>query len=257
MLTLTRGYCNNMKRQKQLSLLDCYSKKVKPACECAEVDTIMETTLSDQAAAIATAQASNSDVHVESIMDSDSEESQETSVLSEYQTVDNTVTVVQDDDEMNDDEISVDEVEDQHDHEENSQETLAAAATASDGNDTNKAPTDIASSPLETPKQPVIKFPQRAFGTGRKRGFNVEWYKRYPWLEYSIQRDAAYCYSCRLFTARQHHSRDSTFSIIGFRNWKHAMGKKGFLKVTTIVLLIRIQYFHGSSIPPTSERRQQ
>ena len=57
-------------------------------------------------------------------------------------------------------------------------------------------PSDIASGPFEAPKQPRIKFPLRSFGIGRQRAFNVEWYKSHPWLEYSVERDAAFCYPC-------------------------------------------------------------
>ncbi len=94
----------------------------------------------------------------------------------------------------------------------------------------NKAPSDLASCSTESPRQPAIKFPRRVFGNCRKRGFNIEWYNCFPWLEYSIERDTAYCYPCRLFTAKQHHSKDSNFTANGFHNWKNAMGTKGILK---------------------------
>ena len=55
-----------------------------------------------------------------------------------------------------------------------------------------RVPVDIASSPNESPRQPKIKFPLRSFGKGRQRGFNVMWYKSFPWLEYSVSLDAAF-----------------------------------------------------------------
>ena len=60
-----------------------------------------------------------------------------------------------------------------------------------------QAPSDIASGVLEAPKQPRVKFPSRSFGTGRQRAFNPQWYNSHPWLEYSVERDAAFCYPCR------------------------------------------------------------
>ena len=87
-------------------------------------------------------------------------------------------------------------------------------------------PSDIASGPFEAPKQPKIKFPLRSFGTGRQRAFNSEWYKSHPWLEYSVDRDAAFCYPCRVFKCGSNRSEDA-FTKAGFRNWKHAMGKTG------------------------------
>ena len=53
--------------------------------------------------------------------------------------------------------------------------------------------------PAFPPVQPVnIKYPATLI-SGKARSFNPAWYKVYPWLDYSIQRDACYCYSCRLF----------------------------------------------------------
>ena len=41
------------------------------------------------------------------------------------------------------------------------------------------------------PIQPIIKFPKT------KRRFVQTWYEKYHWLEYSINLDRAFCYSCR------------------------------------------------------------
>uniref|UniRef100_A0A1X7V3Y4 TTF-type domain-containing protein n=1 Tax=Amphimedon queenslandica TaxID=400682 RepID=A0A1X7V3Y4_AMPQE len=57
---------------------------------------------------------------------------------------------------------------------------------------------DIASS-TSSPCQPVkIKFPVTYF-SGKARSFYPDWFKLYPWLEYSVSKDAAFCYACRLF----------------------------------------------------------
>ena len=50
----------------------------------------------------------------------------------------------------------------------------------------------------------------------------------YPWLEYSQQKDAAFCFYCRLFKTRGCYG-DPTFVQTGFRDWKHACGRKGAL----------------------------
>ena len=93
-----------------------------------------------------------------------------------------------------------------------------------------RVPVDIASSPNESPRQPKIKFPLRSFGKGRQRGFNVMWYKSFPWLEYSVSLDAAFCYPCRLFKCGNGEGRaEEAFTRCGFRNWKNAIGKTGII----------------------------
>ena len=59
--------------------------------------------------------------------------------------------------------------------------------------------------------------------------FNPAWYKVYPWLEYSIQRDAGYCYSCHLFGSGLGSKCEKSFTLVGFKDWKHATGKGGVL----------------------------
>lgn len=48
----------------------------------------------------------------------------------------------------------------------------------------------------------------------------------YPWLEYSVHKDAAFCYPCHIFgKCTEHHS----LTKHGFSDWKHALGSKGIL----------------------------
>lgn len=82
-------------------------------------------------------------------------------------------------------------------------------------------PADIASGPHQLPVQPVISFPSGTFGS-KKRAFNSEWYKLYPWLEYSQEKDAGYCYPCRLFRVSGSGKSDAAFTRNGYRDWKHA-----------------------------------
>lgn len=91
-------------------------------------------------------------------------------------------------------------------------------------------PTDIAVGPGASPVQPRnIEFPSTDF-SGKLRSFNSSWYSDYSWLEYSVSRDAAYCYPCRIFTTGTGKA-EKTFTVNGFRGWKHASGKKGVLQV--------------------------
>jgi len=79
-----------------------------------------------------------------------------------------------------------------------------------------QAPSDIASGVLEAPKQPGVKFSSRSFGMGRQRSFNSDWYKSHPWLEYSVERDAAFCYPCRLFKSAGSSRSEDAFTKTGF-----------------------------------------
>ena len=89
------------------------------------------------------------------------------------------------------------------------------------------APNDLAPTPAFPPVQPTnIKYPSTVI-SGKSRSFNPKWYTLYPWLEYSVQQDACFCYSCRLFGTGTKGER--TFTVSGFKDWKHATGKGGVL----------------------------
>ena len=80
------------------------------------------------------------------------------------------------------------------------------------------------------PVQPAEGFVKNADG----RCFRAEWYLRFPWLEYSVSKQAAFCFYCRLFafenaTAVQGGQVDSAFIGAGFNSWKKALEKgRGF-----------------------------
>ena len=82
----------------------------------------------------------------------------------------------------------------------------------------------------EEQKQPRLKvFPKNSNG----RCFRAQWYQQFPWLEYSIEKDSAFCYPCRKYSVRTSKysvrtSREfeSVFLKIGFRSWKSALGDK-------------------------------
>ena len=91
-----------------------------------------------------------------------------------------------------------------------------------------KGPTDISQTTADHPCQPRLTvYPQTLLGE-KKRGFNKEWYKSYSWIEYSISKDAVFCYACRHFPA-QNKPQEPTFVVDGNRNWRKATGKGGGL----------------------------
>ena len=70
------------------------------------------------------------------------------------------------------------------------------------------------------PCQPQLhkdQYPPTQFGSQRRR-FQASWFNTFTWLEYSVSKDAAFCFPCFLFekdTSTQH-----AFTIDGFRSWK-------------------------------------
>ena len=114
----------------------------------------------------------------------------------------------------------------------NTEDTVASESSTEFSQCTNTGipVTDIAAGPHQPPPvQPIVNFPSRIFGS-KKRSFNCEWYKLYPWLEYSKEKDAAYCYPCRFFTISGSGKSDVAFTRNGFHDWKHAPGKRGSLQ---------------------------
>ena len=79
-------------------------------------------------------------------------------------------------------------------------------------------PSDIARCCDDHPVQPHFRsFRKRQMGD-RSRSFAAHWYDSYPFLEYSVQRDAVFCFSCRLFSS--HSGGDTVFTKQGFNNWR-------------------------------------
>jgi len=82
------------------------------------------------------------------------------------------------------------------------------------------------------PYQPRIScYPEKTIGKGvgaRKRSFKSNWFDKYKWLEYSISKDAAYCFPCRFFSLHDS-SRPGTiegaFTATGFCSWHKATQK--------------------------------
>ena len=69
------------------------------------------------------------------------------------------------------------------------------------------------------PKQPHLSsFPKTVFGK-QNRSFSSIYYTNYPWLEYSIQCDAVFCFACRHFHTYRR-SVEELFVTKGLRDWK-------------------------------------
>lgn len=45
--------------------------------------------------------------------------------------------------------------------------------------------------------------------------FQAYSFRTFPWLEYSLEEDVAFCFPCYLFS-----KKSSLFTLKGFRNWK-------------------------------------
>ena len=78
------------------------------------------------------------------------------------------------------------------------------------------------------PVQPCIRYPSTLSGT-KRRAFSYDWFKKYRWLEYSKEKDVAYCYACRIFSVSAIGKKSDAFTHTEFRDWKHATGQNGSL----------------------------
>ncbi|XP_044354273.1 zinc finger MYM-type protein 1-like [Triticum aestivum] len=67
------------------------------------------------------------------------------------------------------------------------------------------------------PKMQKKDFPQH--DCGGKRRFQPVWFDEYKWLEYSLDKDAAYCFFCYLFKDSTKFAGGDSFVNGGFRNW--------------------------------------
>ncbi|XP_057774924.1 uncharacterized protein LOC130993905 [Salvia miltiorrhiza] len=69
-------------------------------------------------------------------------------------------------------------------------------------------------------------YPKTQFGN-QLRSFQYVWYQKFVWLEYSVAKDACFCFWCYLFKPEDKSSRYKTdvFTKTGFTNWKKALIK--------------------------------
>lgn len=74
------------------------------------------------------------------------------------------------------------------------------------------------------PYQPKFDFPRTIIGS-KYRSFQIEWYNKYSWLEYSKVLDSAFCFYCRVFCLNDPATKghiDFAFIKKGFKNWHKA-----------------------------------
>uniref|UniRef100_A0ACD5TU08 Uncharacterized protein n=1 Tax=Avena sativa TaxID=4498 RepID=A0ACD5TU08_AVESA len=62
------------------------------------------------------------------------------------------------------------------------------------------------------------KFPITSI-SGKDRRFCMFWFKEYPWVEYRVDKDAAFCFVCYLFKDKIKCPGGDSFVKKGFRNW--------------------------------------
>ena len=75
---------------------------------------------------------------------------------------------------------------------------------------------------LRGPCQPIgHMYPQRTIAN-HQRSFQDVWFKQFEWLEYSVSKDAAFCFWCYLFKSPHKGGKfgEDVFTKTGFNNWK-------------------------------------
>ena len=102
--------------------------------------------------------------------------------------------------------------------------TVVSSASA---NSAKQFTTDTSDLGTERPAQPVLKnYPRDHI----RRHFKSTWYEMFPWLEYSIKENKAFCFPCRIYGTRTSKSED-TFTTRGYNNWKCALVNERGLKL--------------------------
>ncbi|XP_047027517.1 zinc finger MYM-type protein 1-like [Helicoverpa zea] len=102
--------------------------------------------------------------------------------------------------------------------------TIATPSSVATGNVSYGIPSDIAQI-----GEPIKQVVLDTYPKQHNRAFVSDWFKRYKWLQYSVEKDAAFCYPCQQFLP--HGSKQTSYTSTGFRNWKNATDSKtGFPK---------------------------
>ncbi|XP_042038332.1 zinc finger MYM-type protein 1-like [Salvia splendens] len=80
---------------------------------------------------------------------------------------------------------------------------------------------------VKGPCQPIGNtYPKKKYGI-QERSFQDAWFTKFPWLEYSESKNAAFCFWCYLFKQSDKGGRyaEDAFTKTGFNNWKNALEK--------------------------------
>lgn len=80
---------------------------------------------------------------------------------------------------------------------------------------------DISKNVDELPVRPRLNLFPRQIIYNKNRSFNSSWYLKYPWIEYSKQKDKIFCYYCRHFAINVNStSAHDVFIQQGYCDWK-------------------------------------
>lgn len=82
----------------------------------------------------------------------------------------------------------------------------------------------------------LAKYPKNLnIPTEKQSQFTSLWFNEFPHLEYSIQKDAAFCFICSLFpNGPNSNFADPAWVISGVRNWHQMNGFTFFFKITQL-----------------------
>ena len=73
------------------------------------------------------------------------------------------------------------------------------------------------------PQQPkLLNYPQNEdiMSSSKQNRFTAVWFSQYPFLEYSIEKDAAFCFVCQMFPSGMDRERSTqNWCSIGVRKW--------------------------------------
>ena len=79
-------------------------------------------------------------------------------------------------------------------------------------------PFDVSKTPSDNQYKPKLSV----FPTRNGKRFQSDWYLKFPWIEYSQERDSVFCFTCSHFP--QCDTPDN-FTSIGFHDWNHGVQK--------------------------------
>ncbi|KAK3212732.1 hypothetical protein Dsin_017438 [Dipteronia sinensis] len=67
------------------------------------------------------------------------------------------------------------------------------------------------------PFQPTYEYPLNPCGS-QSSWFQQSWFIKFPWIEYSVENNSAFCFPCNIFDSPT--SKYHTFTVESFQNWK-------------------------------------
>ena len=82
-------------------------------------------------------------------------------------------------------------------------------------------PKDISATMDDLPAQPYCKSYPTTFIGSTGYQFESKWYKKYPWMEYSLQSNKVFCFPCRHFKVVVN-MRNARYATTGFDAWNNA-----------------------------------